>query len=372
MYTTQYWVILLLTLVTGISALGFDINNWLNQFQFHVDPTLNNLFNGRACRDCTRTKYRSKKQVSPALARFGFGTIITPAPTVTLPCCPTPTTTPDNCKCGVEGASRIVGGTVSTAGKYPWIGAVNFNNNPVQPGGCAATLIAAEWAITTAHCMVGETVDTISLVFGEFDLTVNGDSLDGKRLNVKLAHDPIVHEQYQSPKVNSNDIALLKLETVNLGDFTPACLPAVDTDYTGKTGHVYGWGSLAACPSAVHNVLNEVSVPIILDAECETSSGTPVLENDLGQCFTRPASYFGQISPDMMCAGEKGKDACQGDSGGPFTVKEVDQHFLAGVVSWGYGCGAEDLPGVYAEVALLRTWVDTNIAANGGATYCPT
>merc|ERR1719158_564973 len=366
MYTTQYWVILLLTLVTGISALGFDINNWLNQFQFHVDPTLNNLFNGRACRDCTRTKYRSKKQVSPALARFGFGTIITPAPTVTLPCCPTPTTTPDNCKCGVEGASRIVGGTVSTAGKYPWIGAVNFNNNPVQPGGCAATLIAAEWAITTAHCMVGETVDTISLVFGEFDLNVNGDSLDGKRLNVKLAHDPIVHEQYQSPKVVSNDIALLKLETVNLGDFAPACLPAVDTDYTGKTGHVYGWGSIQDCsPIDSFNELREVSVPIVSDTDCNAASGTP-------DCFFNEVSYSGLISEEMMCAGEAGKDACRGDSGGPLTVKEGDQHFLAGVVSWGYGCGADGLPGVYAEVAKLRTWVDTNIAANGGATYCPT
>jgi len=32
---------------------------------------------------------------------------------------------------------------------------------------------------------------------------------------------------------------------------------------------------------------------------------------------------------------------------------------------------ADGLPGVYSEVAKLRTWVDTKIAANGGATYCP-
>ena len=30
----------------------------------------------------------------------------------------------------------------------------------------------------------------------------------------------------------------------------------------------------------------------------------------------------------------------------------------------------EGLYGVYAEVAELRTWIDTKIAANGGATYC--
>jgi len=337
-----------------------------------VDPVFQGLFpqttrQGQNCRDCTRSTAR----LSPALARFGFGTIVTPAPPNPLPCCPT--TTSDNCKCGVEGASRIVGGTVSMAGKYPWIGAVNFNNNEgTNPGGCAATLIAAEWAITAAHCMPGITKDTMSLVFGEFDLTVIGDSLDGKRKNVKLVMDPIVHEDFRSPNTDSNDIALLKLETVNLGDFAPACLPAVDTDYTGKTAHAYGWGSTQDCPQAVsYNEMREVSVPVLSDSVCEAGSGTPTFALQSGGCTTQAASYSGLISPEMVCAGEAGKDSCQGDSGGPLTVKDGDQHFLAGVVSWGYGCGADGLPGVYAEVAKLRNWVDTKIAANGGATYCP-
>ena len=54
--------------------------------------------------------------------------------------------------------------------------------------------------------------------------------------------DPIVHESFNidSP-LRSNDIALLKLaETVDLNVHTPACLPSLNTDFTGKTGSVYG------------------------------------------------------------------------------------------------------------------------------------
>ena len=65
--------------------------------------------------------------------------------------------------------------------------------------------------------------------------------LDIVRKVVPLAMDPIVHESYKSPFTSSNDIALLKLaEAVDLNIYTPACLPALNADYTGKTGRTYG------------------------------------------------------------------------------------------------------------------------------------
>jgi len=143
-------------------------------------------------------------------------------------------------------------------------------------------------------------------------------------------------------------------------------------NYTGQNGRVYGWGTTAACSTEISYILREVEVPIVSDAVCEAASGESVNLSNGGECVTQSSSYFNAISPDMMCAGSSGKDSCQGDSGGPFTVKSssTSQHDLVGVVSWGYGCAADGLFGVYAEVAELRTWIDAKIAANGGATFC--
>lgn len=57
----------------------------------------------------------------------------------------------------------------------------------------------------------------------------------------------------------------------------------------------------------------------------------------------------------MMCAGLKNNDSCQGDSGGPL----IQNNIQVGVVSWGYGCGAEGFPGVYARIGHpeIRKWI---------------
>ena len=152
-------------------------------------------------------------------------------------------------------------------GKYPWIAAINFRGNQGRrPGGCAATLIAANWAVTAAHCIglqyrcrgagptgawpPGEPLLSshprflgkwlMSVVLGEHDIS-SIDSTDTIRKNVKLAINPIVHEAYSFPKQLQNDIALLKLaESVELGTYTPACLPDTGADYTGREAWVYG------------------------------------------------------------------------------------------------------------------------------------
>lgn len=59
----------------------------------------------------------------------------------------------------------------------------------------------------------------------------------------------------------------------------------------------------------------------------------------------------------MFCAGRGKDDACHGDSGGPGVINGT----LAGVVSFGIGCGDSRFPGVYTRVDKYYDWIKDTI-----------
>lgn len=63
-------------------------------------------------------------------------------------------------------------------------------------------------------------------------------------------------------------------------------------------------------------------------------------------------------------AGEEGNDACQGDGGGPLVCQDDGFFELAGLVSWGFGCGRVDVPGVYVKVSSFIGWINQIISVN--------
>jgi len=270
------------------------------------------------------------------------------------------TTASGSCKCGIKKTSRIVGGSETEVNEYPWIAAFDFNGvDGTSPGGCAASLVANNWAVTASHCFYNTdgvltvTKDTMSLVLGVHDRTGTTDT----NRKVLTIEEIVLHPSYNHAN-SMNDIALLKLsESVDLDAWSPACLPTSGADFTGQNGWVYGWGKTSELGASLADKLLELEVPIVSDSVCASAMSPQGVS----------------ITSDMLCAGgEDGKDACGGDSGGPFTVADSQSgaHTLVGAVSFGVGCARAGLYGVYADVPFFRTWIDETIAAKGGATFC--
>merc|ERR1712098_892855 len=56
-----------------------------------------------------------------------------------------------SCQCGVKKSRRIIGGSETEVNEYPWM--IVFANKTVEKqGGCGATLISDNWAVTASHC----------------------------------------------------------------------------------------------------------------------------------------------------------------------------------------------------------------------------
>uniref|UniRef100_W5M9V0 Transmembrane serine protease 9 n=1 Tax=Lepisosteus oculatus TaxID=7918 RepID=W5M9V0_LEPOC len=102
-----------------------------------------------------------------------------------------------------------------------------------------------------------------------------------------------------------------------------------------------GVGKGPRCAGSPAAMLQKASVDIISQSECQRS-------------------YANGLTSSMLCAGfmEGGTDTCTGDSGGPLSCQEPSgRWFLAGVTSWGRGCGRNGFPGVYVRLTAVRQWM---------------
>ncbi|GBP75677.1 Phenoloxidase-activating factor 2 [Eumeta japonica] len=100
-------------------------------------------------------------------------------------------------------------------------------------------------------------------------------------------------------------------------------------------------------------ILKEVEVPIVAPAPCQAS----LRAARLGANFILDTTSF-------ICAGgETDKDSCTGDGGSALVCQVNGQWVAVGLVSWGLGCAASGVPGVYVNLAALLPWIQQQVAA---------
>ncbi|EFN81044.1 Plasma kallikrein [Harpegnathos saltator] len=264
--------------------------------------------------------------------------------------------------CGVKGtfrgpiqarnskrSARVVGGEDADANEWCWqVALINSLNQYL----CGGALIGTQWVLTAAHCVTNivRSGDAIYVRVGDHDLTRKYGSPGAQTLRVATTY---IHHNHNSQTLD-NDIALLKLHgQAELKDgVCLVCLPARGVSHTaGKRCTVTGYGYMGEAGPIPLRV-REAEIPIVSDAECIRKVNA-VTE----KIFILPASSF--------CAGgEQGNDACQGDGGGPLVCQDDGFYELAGLVSWGFGCGRQNVPGVYVKVSSYIGWINQIISVN--------
>ena len=196
---------------------------------------------------------------------------------------------------------------------------------------CGGSIIAKDIVVTAAHCMQRYKAHEFKVRLGSTEYNKGGEVVGVKAFRN--------HEGY-NPETMENDVSVIKLDRdvaessriryVKLAESTPP---------TGTTAVVTGWGvkCFMLCQKSPE-ILQKVEVDIIDEKKCASSE----------------YKYGSEIKHTMLCAYAVKKDACQGDSGGPLVARNE----LVGIVSWGKGCAIKGYPGVYCDVATVRSWIE--------------
>ncbi|XP_076067696.1 phenoloxidase-activating factor 2-like isoform X2 [Oratosquilla oratoria] len=235
-------------------------------------------------------------------------------------------------------------------GEFPWQALLFFKNDTFK---CGGTLVGERWVLTAAHCLFGYYAHDFRVRLGEWQVNSYDEPQPYKDFDVKSLY---LHPNFKRGPL-FNDVAVIELSESITYEYhiNRACLPSlqagVPSSY-GKRCFASGWGK-DSFTGAYQTILKKVDLPLVNNVDCQAL----LRKTRLGRFF--------RLDHSFLCAGgEAGKDSCTGDGGGPLVCEDEaheGRYSLVGITAWGVGCGTENIPGVYADVAKAYDFINSVI-----------
>jgi len=225
--------------------------------------------------------------------------------------------------------SAIVGGEIAQTADFPTVVALE-----AAPGQwfCTGTLIAADWVLTAAHCVEGETAATMKIRLGDNNIN---DTTGGIVVAVAAVY---AHPDYDGFAWD-NDVAVIRLATP-VTDRTPTpihrAMPATATPMIQV-----GYGAVDD-NDMVAGVLHRLATTSI---DCAVTGDASIMAQNV-VCFDQ----------------RDGNGTCYGDSGGPSFVDVGGMLEVAAITSGGTVESCLDGFDIQTSVAGELEFIDAAIS----------